>query len=122
MVKAMMWNTVLVVSGNKIILGGGSNLLISGEEVLVDLTSMVIQERIITSTWGFVSHLMVLTIWSLEIGMLFLYRRLKYAFAYGLCSVVIADLARDGLKQKLRLASCSSESLVYFLVLNYVYS
>lgn len=76
MLNAMIWYTVLIVSVNKIIFGG-SNLLTPEEEA--NLTPKTIRERIIGSKWVFVSeHAMVLTVWSLKLCMLFIYRRLTY--------------------------------------------
>lgn len=74
MLNAITWYTVLIVSINKIIFGG-SNLLTPKE--VENLTPKTIQERIVGSKWVFVSeHAMVLTVWSLKLCMLFIYRRL----------------------------------------------
>lgn len=75
MINATVWYTLLVVSINKIIFGGGSNLMTPEEEAA--LTPETIRERIIGSKWVFVSEqAMILTIWSLKLCMLFIYRRL----------------------------------------------
>lgn len=75
MVHAAIWYTLLVVSINKIIFGGGSNFMTPEEEAA--LTPETIRERIAGSKWVFVSEqAMILTIWSLKLCMLFIYRRL----------------------------------------------
>lgn len=75
MINATLWYTLLVVSVNKIIFGGGSNFMTPEEEAA--LTPDTIRERRIGSKWVFVSEqAMILTIWSLKLCMLFIYRRL----------------------------------------------
>ena len=77
MMSATIWYTILVISINRIIFGGGSNLLTPVEEA--KLSPKTVQERIVGSKWVFVSeHAMVLTIWSLKLSMLFIYHRLTY--------------------------------------------
>lgn len=75
MVHATIWYTILVVSINKTIFGGGSNYMTAEEEAA--LTPETIRERIKGSKWVVVSEqAMVLTIWSLKLCMLFIYSRL----------------------------------------------
>lgn len=77
MVHAVLWYTILVVSINKTIFGGGSNLMTTEEEAA--LTPETTRERIKGSKWVVVSEqAMVLTIWSLKLCMLFIYSRLTY--------------------------------------------
>ena len=75
MVHAILWYTILVVSINKTISGGGSNYMTAEEEAA--LTAESIRERVKGSKWVVVSEqAMVLTIWSLKLCMLFIYSRL----------------------------------------------
>ncbi|MCJ1467499.1 hypothetical protein MMC07_006124 [Pseudocyphellaria aurata] len=75
MINATIWYTLLVVSINKIIFGGGSNFMTPDEEAA--LTPETVRERITGSKWVFVSEqAMILTIWSLKLCMLSIYRRL----------------------------------------------
>ena len=75
MVNAAIWYTLLAVSINKIIFGGGSNFMTREEEAA--LTAETIRARVAGSKWVFVSEqAMILTIWSLKLCMLFIYRRL----------------------------------------------
>lgn len=75
MINATIWYTVLVFSINEVIFSGGSNFMTSEEEAA--LTPETIRERITGSKWVFVSEqAMILTIWSLKLCMLFIYRRL----------------------------------------------
>jgi hypothetical protein len=77
MVHATLWYTILVISINKTIFGGGSNLMTAEEEAA--LTPETTRERIKGSKWVVVSEqAMVLTIWSLKLCMLFIYSRLTY--------------------------------------------
>ena len=74
---ATIWYTLLVVSINKMIFGGGSNFMTSEEEAA--LTTETVRERIIGSKWVFVSEqAMILTLWSLKLCMLFIYRRMTW--------------------------------------------
>lgn len=102
MINATIWYTILAVSVNKIIFGGGSNLL--PPEEAATLTPKTIQERIKGSKWVFVSeHAMVLTVWSLKLCMVFIYRRLTYVFKSVpplLRYILTYSSVSNGLKQK----------------------
>ncbi|MCJ1343443.1 hypothetical protein MMC31_001636 [Peltigera leucophlebia] len=75
MINAAAWYTVLVISVNKIIFGGGSNFMTPEEKAA--LTPETTKERIVGSKWVIVSEqAMILTIWSLKLCMLCIYRRL----------------------------------------------
>lgn len=75
MINAAAWYTVLVISVNKIIFGGGSNFMTPEEKTA--LTPETTKERIMGSKWVIVSEqAMILTIWSLKLCMLCIYRRL----------------------------------------------
>ena len=77
MVNATFWYTLLAVSINKMIAGGGSNYMTAEEEA--SLTPQTIKDRIEGSKWVFVSEqAMICTIWSLKLCMLFIYSRLTY--------------------------------------------
>ncbi len=77
MVNATFWYTLLAVSINKMIAGGGSNFMTPEDEV--SLTPQTVKERMEGSKWVFVSEQgMIITIWSLKLCMLFIYRRLTY--------------------------------------------
>ena len=77
MVNVIFWYTLLAVSINKMIAGGGSNYMTPEEEA--SLTPQTIKDREEGSKWVFVSEqAMVLTIWSLKLCMLFIYGRLTY--------------------------------------------
>jgi hypothetical protein len=71
--------TLLCVSLNQVVSGGGSNLM--SEEEIRELTPESHAERTRGSKWVFVSeHAMILTIWTLKAVMLLLYARITYAF------------------------------------------
>lgn len=75
MINTAAWYTVLVISINKIIFGGGSNFMTTEEQAT--LTPEIRRERIAGSKWVIVSEqAMILTIWSLKLCMLCIYRRL----------------------------------------------
>lgn len=94
MVHATLWYTVLVVSINKTIFGGGSNYMTAAEEAA--LTPETIRERIKGSKWVVVSEqAMVLTIWSLKLCMLFIYSRLTYVLRRWLCRRKICPPGAD---------------------------
>lgn len=77
MVNATLWYTLLAVSINKMIAGGGSNFMTPEDEA--SLTPQTIKERIEGSKWVLVSEqAMIITVWSLKLCMLFIYRRLTY--------------------------------------------
>lgn len=77
MINAMSWYTLLAVSMNMIIAGGGSNFMTPEEEA--SLTPETVKQRIEGSRWVLVSEQgMIITIWSLKLCMLFIYRRLTY--------------------------------------------
>lgn len=77
MVNIIFWYTLLVVSINKMIAGGGSNYMTAEEGT--SLTLQIIKDRVEGSKWVFVSEqAMVVTIWSLKLCMLFIYGRLTY--------------------------------------------
>ena len=77
MINATFWYTLLAVSINKMIAGGGSNYMTPDEEA--SLTPQTIKDRVEGSKWVFVSEqAMILTIWSLKLCMLFIYGRLTY--------------------------------------------
>lgn len=65
--------TILCISFNKVINGGGSNYM-TDEEVAA-LTPLIIEERIRGSKWVFVTeHAMLIAIWSMKACMIVLYR------------------------------------------------
>ena len=75
MLNAAVWYTILVISINSVIFGGGSNLMTAEEKAA--LTPESIRNRIRGSKWVFVSeHAMVITLWSLKLCMLSIYSRL----------------------------------------------
>jgi hypothetical protein len=112
-ITAIPWYTLLVVSLNKIIFGGGSNYMTAEE--IAELTPESKHNREIGSKWVFLSEeVMVLTVWTCKVCMLLLYKRLMYALPLRLyhCS------SRLGLNKKLELTStatgrdwCRRESL-----------
>jgi hypothetical protein len=76
-VAAVGFYTLLCVSLNQVVFGGGSNLLT--DEEIATLTPESIKDRTLGSKWVFVSeHAMVLTIWALKAVMLLLYARVTY--------------------------------------------
>jgi hypothetical protein len=75
MVTVIPWYTLLVVSINKIIFGGGSNYMTP--EDIAALTPQTKADRISGSKWVLVSEeAMVLCVWTCKICMLLIYRRL----------------------------------------------
>ncbi|KAI4174843.1 MAG: hypothetical protein LQ346_008174 [Caloplaca aetnensis] len=75
MAQNLLWYTLLYISLNKVIFGGGSNFMT--EEDITNLTPETTATRIAGSKWVLVSEeTMVLTIWSCKACMLFIYRRL----------------------------------------------
>jgi hypothetical protein len=71
------WYTLLVVSLNEIVFGGGSNFITPEE--LAKLTPESRQARIVGSKWVLVSEeMMVLTIWTCKVCMLLIYQRLMF--------------------------------------------
>jgi hypothetical protein len=72
MANGIIWYTILCVAFNRIMSGGGSNLL--SPDDIAALTPDTIAERVAGSKWVFVSeHSMILTIWSTKVCMLILY-------------------------------------------------
>ncbi|PGH00654.1 hypothetical protein AJ80_09145 [Polytolypa hystricis UAMH7299] len=72
---AVAWYTLLCVSLNQVVSGGGSNLMT--DEDKRNLTPEIKAERVRGSKWVFVSeHAMVLTLWCLKFCMLIIYRRI----------------------------------------------
>jgi hypothetical protein len=77
MLSAVPWYTLLVVSINQIIFGGGSNYMTPDE--IAALTPESREARIVGSKWVLLSEeVMVLTIWTCKVCMLLIYRRLTY--------------------------------------------
>ncbi len=75
MISGLVWYTLLCVSLNQIVHGGGSNLM-SAEDIAA-LTPAIKAERVRGSKWVFFSeHCMVLTLWSMKVCMVMLYWRL----------------------------------------------
>ncbi|OJD22168.1 hypothetical protein ACJ73_06489 [Blastomyces percursus] len=75
MLTVVLWFTLLCVSINQVISGGGSNLL--SEEEILALTPETTAARISGSKWVYVSeHMMVLTIWTMKFCMLIIYGRI----------------------------------------------
>lgn len=75
MAFGLIWYTILCVSINEVIFGGGSNLMT--EEDIKNLTPKTHAERVRGSKWVFVSeHAMQLTIWSCKGCMLVIYARM----------------------------------------------
>ena len=77
MLSVVPWYTLLVVSINQIIFGGGSNYMTPDE--IAALTPESREARIVGSKWVLLSEeVMVLTIWTCKVCMLLIYRRLTY--------------------------------------------
>jgi hypothetical protein len=77
----VVFYTLLCVSLNQVVSGGGSNLM--SEDDIRELTPESHAERTTGSKWVFVSeHAMVLTIWTLKTVMLLLYARITYVFPF----------------------------------------
>lgn len=75
MLTVIPWYTLLVVSCNQIIFGGGSNYMTPDE--IAALTPEIREARISGSKWVLLSEeVMVLTIWTCKVCMLLIYRRL----------------------------------------------
>lgn len=75
MVTTIPWYTLLVISINKIIFGGGSNYMTP--EDIAALTPQAKADRISGSKWVLVSEeVMVLCVWTCKVCMLLIYRRL----------------------------------------------
>ncbi|KAI4176935.1 MAG: hypothetical protein LQ343_000792 [Gyalolechia ehrenbergii] len=75
MAQNIVWYTLLYVSLDKVIFGGGSNFMTDKETA--ELTPETRETRIAGSKWVMVSEeSVVLTIWSCKACMLFIYRRL----------------------------------------------
>ncbi|KAH8807717.1 hypothetical protein F5884DRAFT_345758 [Xylogone sp. PMI_703] len=75
MISVIPWYTLLVVSINKIIFGGGSNFM-TPEEIAA-LTPAIKAERVSGSKWVLVSEeVMVMCIWTCKVCMLLIYGRL----------------------------------------------
>lgn len=76
-ISAIPWYTLLAVSLNKIIFGGGSNYMT--QEDILALTPETKHQREIGSKWVLLSEeVMVLTVWTCKICMLLMYKRLMY--------------------------------------------
>jgi hypothetical protein len=74
-ITVIPWYTLLVVSINRIIIGGGSNYMTP--EDIAALTPQTKADRISGSKWVLVSEeVMVLCVWTCKICMLLIYRRL----------------------------------------------
>ncbi|KAK5240738.1 hypothetical protein LTR16_010235 [Cryomyces antarcticus] len=75
--QTIFWYTLLIVSLNKVVFGGGSNFMSSDE--LAALTPETKAERINGSKWVLVSEeAMIMAIWSCKVCMVIIYRRLTY--------------------------------------------
>ena len=75
MMQNILWYTLLYVSLNQVIFGGGSNFMT--DEDIAALTPETTAMRISGSKWVLVSEeSMVLSIWSCKACMLFIYSRL----------------------------------------------
>lgn len=75
MVTVIPWYTLLVVSINKIIFGGGSNFMTPEE--IATMTPAIHASRVQGSKWVLLSEeVMVMTIWTCKICMLLIYSRL----------------------------------------------
>ena len=75
MITTIPWYTLLVISINKIIFGGGSNYMTP--EDIAALTPQAKANRISGSKWVLVSEeVMVLCVWTCKVCMLLIYRRL----------------------------------------------
>lgn len=75
MMFAVVWYTILCVALNKVVSGGGSNLMT--DEDIRNLTPEIYKERVEGSKWVFVSeHSFVGAIWSLKTCMLVIYARI----------------------------------------------
>ena len=75
MFQGILWYTLLYVSANQIIFGGGSNYMT--EEDIANLTPETRRARIAGSKWVLLDEeSMLLTIWTCKLCMLFIYRRL----------------------------------------------
>ncbi|KAH8800601.1 UbiD family decarboxylase [Xylogone sp. PMI_703] len=75
MITVIPWYTLLVVSINKIIFGGGSNFM-TPEEIAA-LTPTIKAQRVVGSKWVLLSEeVMVMSIWTCKVCMLLIYGRL----------------------------------------------
>lgn len=75
MITTIPWYTLLVISINKIIFGGGSNYMTPDE--IAAMTPQTKADRISGSKWVLVSEeVMVLCVWTCKVCMLLIYRRL----------------------------------------------
>lgn len=100
MMFAVVWYTILCVALNKVVSGGGSNLMT--DEDVRNLTPEIYNERVEGSKWVFVSeHSFVGAIWSLKTCMLVIYARITYVANHminKMCDVliiVVRDCTRD---------------------------
>ncbi|KAH8693270.1 hypothetical protein BGW36DRAFT_386238 [Talaromyces proteolyticus] len=84
---AILWYTLLVVSLNQVVFGGGSNYMTPEE--IAGLTPETRLARTIASKWVLVSEeMMILSVWTCKLCMLFIYRRLTQ----GLHQMVIINV------------------------------
>lgn len=77
MLFSVVWYTILCVALNKVVSGGGSNLM--NEEDIKLLTPTLHAEREAGSKWVYVSeHSFLLAIWAMKACMLIIYARITY--------------------------------------------
>lgn len=111
---AIPWYTLLVVSLNQIIFGGGSNYMTPEE--IAQLTPESRHSREIGSKWVFLSEeVMVLTVWTCKVCMLLLYKRLMCVIPSPLATSLSASkwrlttlVGKDWYKKGSSMASLSS--------------
>lgn len=81
MMFSVVWYTILCVALNKVVSGGGSNLM--DEEDIKNLTPAIHEERETGSKWVYVSeHSFLLAIWAMKACMLIIYARITYVFSF----------------------------------------
>lgn len=97
MLSVVPWYTLLVVSINQIIFGGGSNYMTPDE--IAALTPESREARIVGSKWVLLSEeVMVLTIWTCKVCMLLIYRRLTYVRLFRRSLEIFFNESSRGLK------------------------
>lgn len=97
MLSVVPWYTLLVVSINQIIFGGGSNYMTPDE--IAALTPESREARIVGSKWVLLSEeVMVLTIWTCKVCMLLIYRRLTYVRLFRRSLKIFFNESGRGLK------------------------
>lgn len=98
MMFAVVWYTILCVALNKVVSGGGSNLMT--DEDIRNLTPEIYKERVEGSKWVFVSeHSFVGAIWSLKTCMLVIYARITYV-ANHMINKFVLTIRSEGLHQR----------------------